>query len=456
MATQVWFRNPDNYIRELIECGEYLVTWDRGYVVKKRIDPIQHAELYFGNAFPWRILLVGTQGTAEYRAGSTTPVAVYPTWQYGEDSIILEEMLSRPYGEDMEACLDQSVSPDERPVPGQEHRVIITELPPVNTGPGKAFIRYLKDLQEEYPKAIIHVHGTYSWKQALGMDFGAADIDPRTTAQKGRVHTPSGSILEYERLVAKPQWALALGFKPADLAIPRNRCMYNIKSAVWAGAHFTELYKFKIKPDGKIDYNSSDSEFVPAETKTPFMISSSKGVDGDKMLCDTCSLQDKCKYFRSGSVCTVPGAEPVKLSRMFKTRDADTIIDGLGTLLAANTNRLERGLQFEDVDGDLNPEVSKMMGQVFDQGVKLAKLLEPQRFSPGSKVQVNVGTGGATAVSGANPRQLVASVMRELEQQGIPRDKITPEMVQGVLEGTINPEAHQKAIAGTVVSSQEG
>jgi hypothetical protein len=95
------------------------------------------------------------------------------------------------------------------------------------------------------------------------------------------------------------------------------------------------------------------------------------------------------------------------------------------------------------------------MGQVFDQGVKLAKLLEPQRFSPGSKVQVNVGAGGAAAVSGANPSQLVAAIFRQLEQQGIPRDKITPEMVQGVLEGAVNPDQQQKAIAGTVLSSQD-
>ena len=459
MATEVWFRNPHDYIRELVEVGQCNVAWDRGMLVKKSIDPIKHAELYFGNAFPYRILLVGDQGTAEYRPGHTfdKPVGVYPTWQYGEDSVLLEEMLEFPIGEDMEACFDTTVGPDERPVPGQEHRVVITDIPNTNTGTGRSFLRYLRGLQEEYPQAIIHIHGLYSYKACFGMGFKAADVEPRTAAQKGNVHTPSGKLERYERLTAKPQWASALGFKPADLAQPRNRCMYNIKSAVWAGQNYMELFRFKTQGEGSGDYTSPDSEHVPATTSTVFAGGSAAGKagEGDKMLCDTCSLQDKCKYFRSGAVCTVPGAEPVKLSRMFKTRSADDIIDGLGTLLAANSNRLERGMHHEQIEGDLDPEVSKMMGQVFDQGVKLAKLLEPGRFSGGAKVQVNVGAGGAAAVSSANPRQLVSAIMRELTQNGVPRDKITPEMIQGVLEGSVNPDQQHRAIQGAVLESRD-
>jgi hypothetical protein len=149
----------------------------------------------------------------------------------------------------------------------------------------------------------------------------------------------------------------------------------------------------------------------------------------------------------------VPGAEPVKLSRMFNTRDADTILDGLRTLLAANANRLERGMQYETVDGEVDPEVTKMVGQVFDQGVKLAKLLEPTRFSGGASVQVNVGTSGAASLSAGGPRQLVAQVVRELEQRGVPRNEITPAMVQATLEAMVaTPEQKQKAIEGTVIS----
>lgn len=454
MVTQVWFRNPHDYIRELVEVGEFRIAWDRGLLVKRRIDPVKHAELYFTAATPYRVLCVGTQGSAEYRPGDTLdkPSAVYPTWEYGEDSILLEEMLANPMGDDVDSCTDMTVRDDERPIWGQEHRVVITGLPDSKTGPGRAFLRYLKGLQEDFPKAIVHLHGTYGWKIAFGMGFGAADVEPRTAAQKGRVHLPAGSIEKYERLVQKPQWAEAMGFKPNDLAIPRNRCMYNIKSAVWAGANYTELYKFKVRGEGSGDYTSSDNDHVPAETQD-HMSRGMKKSEGDQLLCNICTLQDKCKYFRIGSVCTVPGAEPVPLSRMFNTRNADDIIDGLGTLLAAGTNRLETAARWEQVDGELSPEVTKMHGQIFDQAVKLAKLLEPKRFSPSAKVEVNVG-GGAALVAGSSPREFVAAAIRELEQQGIPRDEITPEMIGNLLEGMSNPDGKTRAIQGTVLSSE--
>lgn len=455
MPTEVWFRNPDNYIRELVECGEHKIAWDRGVLVKKSIDPIKHASLYFGQTYPWRVLLVGEQGTAEYRSGNTLekPTAVYPTWVYGEDASLLEELLAQPVGDDKNAVLDLTVSGDERPVWGQEHRVVITGLPVATTGPGRRMLRYLKELQEEYPEAIVHVHGLYGWKVAFGMGFRAADVEPRTSAQKGKVILNSGKEIKYESAQSNAKWVTSLGFKPVDLAIPRVRCMYNIKSAVWAGQHYDELFNFKVQSSTPSDITSSDNEYKPEETRSPITNGKIKAGEGDRMLCDVCSLQNDCKYFRSGAVCSVPGAEPIRLSSMFNTRNADTIIDGLGSLLAANTNRLERGLKIEEIDGDLSPEVSKMMGQVFDQGVKLAKLIDP-KLTGGPKVQVNVGAGGAAAVSMANPKQLVASVVRELEMQGIPRDKQTPEMVQGLLETMANPKALPQAVQGEVIQNR--
>jgi len=179
---------------------------------------------------------------------------------------------------------------------------------------GRNFLRYLKTLQEDFPNAIIHLHGTYSYRSAFGLGFGSADVEPRTAAQKGKVHTPAGKEEKYEKLQQNPHWAAALGYRPAELEVPRNRCMYNIKSALWAGANYEELFKFKTRGVGSRDYTSPDSEHVPAETSSPFMPSAPKAQEGDKMICNTCSLQDKCRYFRDGAVCTVPGAETTKLA----------------------------------------------------------------------------------------------------------------------------------------------
>lgn len=450
--TEVWFRNPNNYIRELVDTAQCLIAWDRGILSKRKLDPIAHAGLYFGKTYPWRALAIGSQGAAEYRDGDTTysPTAVYPVWEYGESIHILEELMERPVGDDRDICSDDSLPGDERPVFGQEHRVIITKIPPIHMGPGRQFMKYLKELQEEYPKAIIHVHGLYSYRGSFGMGFGATDNDPRTLAQKGKVTLPNGKEVLFERVADTPQWARILGFKPVELNEPRNRCMFNIKSAVWAGENFNAMFSPRSTAGPTIDSDSPDSEFKAIETRSPLPVSV-KAKDGDKVSCDTCSLQDKCTYFRTGSVCTVPGAETKSLATMFKSRDSNIIIDGLGTLAAANARRLERGMREEESLGDLNPEVSKIMGQVFDQGTKLAKLIDPD-LRGGSKVQVNVGVAGTPQIQvNASPRALVADAIRSLQDQGIERDKITPDMVKGLLESMNNPGRMKVAAENLVI-----
>ena len=456
MPTEVWFRNPDNYIRELVECGEYRIAWDRGYLVKKRIDPEKHASLYFGQTYPYRLLLVGEQGTAELDAthGITNPKAVYPTWAYGEDAALLEEIIARPVGLDHKICLDTSVPPDQRPVYNQEHRVVVIEPPVAGSGPGRKFLRYLKELQEDYPDCIIHVHGLYGWRPAFGLGFRAADVEPRTAAQKGRVHLPSGLEEKFENVVKHPQWVTALGFKPVDLSVPRVRCMYNIKSAVWAGANYEKLNRFPTRSSSSHDHSpdTPTSEHQVPQTRSPFIGEVVKK-DGDLFHCNTCSLQDKCRYFREGAVCSVPGADPTDLAKYFKTRDSDMIIDGLGTLMAAQTRRLQAGMAMEEDFGELDPEVTKILNSLFDQGAKLAKLVNPALNRPG--VNINVGAGGVAGVGFSSPQQLIGAAVRELEARGIAREDITPQMIEGLLTQMAEPQKAQQAIEGTILDSQE-
>ena len=456
--TEVWFRNPHDYIKELVEVGVGMIAWDRGLLVKRKIDPVKHASLYYGNAIQFRALLVGEQGTAEYRNGDPLekPSAVYPTWCYGEELSLLEEILESPPGEDLVACNDHTVPVDQRPVWGQEHRVVITDIPKLTTGPGRKFLSVLRVLQEDYPRAIIHLHGLYGFRSAFSMGFGAADIEPRTAAQKGKLHFPSGKELPWERAIPHPEWVTLMGFNPVDMKIPRNRCMYNIKAALWAGENYDKIYNFRTRPlpGDVIDFHSSDEAHRPLTNNRALMHNKLPVKDGDKVVCNSCSLALECKYYRDGAVCSLPGEETNDLARMFNTRDSDQIIDGLGTLVAANTRRLERGMKEEAVFGDVDPNVTKLLGAVFDQGIKLAKLVDPA-LRGGARVQVNVGAGGTASVAMANPKQLIATVFRQLEEQGIPRDQITAEMVKGTLEGMANPEAAQNAVTSTVIASRE-
>lgn len=452
MSTNVWFRNPADYIRELVETDTCLVAWDRGLLLKRSIDPIKHAELYFGRSFPWELLVVGPQGTSHYKQDCTidTPVAVYPTWSYGEDAALLEEMVAQPAGDDPTVYGDASVEADLRPVKGQSHVVVVTDLPNGSSGPGKSFLAYLKVLQEDYPDCTIHVHGLYSFRLAFGMGFKSADIEPREYAKKGNIMLPSGKIEKFEIARKHPQWVTQLGFKPVDLEVPRNRCMYNIKSAKWAAQNFSLLYNMpKINTGAEVDTTSPDSQHKRIETKSP-LINAGKVKEGDKFLCDTCSLQDKCSYFRDGAVCSVPGAEPRTIAQMFRTRDSGQIIEGLSTLAAASAARLERGMRVEEAVGELDPEVSKAMNQAFGMGVQLAKLVDPTLRPGGTKVQVNVGAGGAAAVAVMNPKQMAAQAIQALVDQGIPRHEITSDMVAGLLAGMANPDQAQRAIESPI------
>ncbi|MFD5451682.1 MULTISPECIES: hypothetical protein [Streptomyces] len=504
--TEVWFRNPDAYVRELAEVGVGMIAWDRGYLVKKRIDPCKHAELYMPQ-LPWRVLAIGPQGTAEYTPGDEygKPSAVYPTYCYGEDPSKLETLAEYPAGQDEDLCNDKSIPLDQRPVLGQEHRIVISDVPNMRQAGSRAFLKMLVDIQQEFTDCIIHLHGLYGYRLMFGQPLRAVDYEARTTAQKGKVVTPAGREMPFERLAAHAHWATMLGMRPGELAIPRNRCIYNIRSVLWAGANFRKDVQYRVYGKGTLvddglteailaiearrDEMSPEelerAEFVleqmranagisggGTDTTTPTasyalpVVSqdsyrSRKGLtknglaakEGDYFHCDNCSLADNCKSFREGAVCSVPQSETSQLAKLFGSRSSDQIIDGLGRILEIQSERVEQGRDEERQFDELNPEVSKMLNNLFANGVKLAKLIDPT-LNGGPKVNVNVGVGagGQAAVMAGNPNQLMGAIVRELESKGIPREQITPEMIQGVLEGMSGQATPTAAIEGQVIS----
>jgi hypothetical protein len=443
--TELWFRNPHNYVRELAEVGgPFRIAWDRGMLIKRHIDPIIHAKLYFGHNADVEILAIGNQGTAhlDYDHPLAKPKAVYPTWEFGENFNILEEMVSSPIGMDAEACSAQ-IPLDQRPVVGQDHRVIINNLPNATQGSSRAFYRNLKELQEEYPECKIMLHGSYSFRLMFGMGYYAADYEPRSYAANGKVQLPNGKTLAYARTVGQMQWINLMDTTVPELKNPKPRCVFNIKSARWAAEHFTENVKFRTRGE---DTANPDSPVTTIPTTSITRTQLNLQVQaGDKITCDSCSLSDSCKYYREGAVCSVPGTESSSLAKAFQSRDSGRIIDGLGTVLAAQTRRLERGMESEEEFEELDPEVTKLMNQIFTNGIKLAKLVDPTLSKP--LVQINNGNAGQLAAS--NPKELMASIVRTLEDQGIPRHEITAEMVENMLRQTVG---EPQMIEGKVVN----
>lgn len=433
MATEVWTRNPDNYIRECIEVGHFQYAWDRGLVEKKRIDPSRLVELYAPQGVDYRILMVGEQGTAELRRGHTMkkPFAVYPTWEYGQPLDLLEEMFSHNVGDDEAACGDRRLAADERPVLGQEHRVVAIRMPSAGTGPGRSILRTLATLQDEHPDVILHVHGLYSYRQMFGLSYRSVDTDARVLAQKGKVTLPNGKEVTFERAATTPQWIRVLGMAPSDLGIPRNRCMFNIRSALWAAEHFKENFNFASTAHARKRVDSKSAKATVPEVVATGKSTGIGGTQGDKFLCDTCSLKDNCKYFREGSVCSLPDSEPSSLASLFRSRDAGHIVDGLAALLGKQVERLERGIETEEAFEELDPAVSKLLNDVFNNGVKLAKLRNPKlNGGPAVGINLNIPPGG---LGNARPAELTAAAVRAIESQGIAREDITPEMIQTVL-----------------------
>ena len=425
MAVDVWIRNPSACIRECIEVGMTQIVWDYGYLVKKGIDPDKFMNLYCPSGMDYRVLVVGdpNQGAAEITRGTSwgKPLRVHPLWEYGDDLAILEQHL-------------RESGPDEL--------VVVTRTPIVSTGPGKKFMNLLNDLQLEYRDATIHLHGLYSWKTMFGRDFKSIDMEPRLDAQKGRVRLPNGQQVTYETAQTMPHWLAAVGFNAADLSVPRNRCMYNIESARWAAQYFKVNYKFETRrryplpEEGHVLVNDRiKTRMVPSRL-------------GDKFLCDLCSLKPSCKYFRVGSVCSVPDSEASELSRFFKTRDSDTIIAGLGSLLALQTQRLEEGRRNEIEDDTIDNNVTKIVNSIFDRGVKLAKLVDPALAAAGAPKFKVALTQNHNTITAANPAALMAAVVNELESRGVTRADITPEMVKELIQV---PEIDRKGAIDAVV-----
>lgn len=447
--TEVWFRNPHNYVREMVELGTSQMAFDRGILHRMRIDVDKWAKLHFEGR-PYRALVIGDQGTAEIDQDHTlgNPVGVYPTWVYSTDTFgLLEELAAHPVGENIESYDNPELPKDERPVAGQPHRVVVVNAPSASTGHGRTFFSLLADLQRDYPECIFHVHGLYGYRIAFGMNFRSVDIDPRTNASKGKVVLPNGREVIREKLQPYLQWVHLLGWSLPDLIVPRNRCMFNMASAVWAGQYYKKNIRFKTRgrePDINI--------FVPGDhfpRMERYLSRRAKMGLGDKFACDSCNLADMCKFYREGAVCTVPGAETEALARMFRSRDSGQIINGLAELISIQAERLETGRSKEMAEDELDGDTTKVMRDMFAQGVQLAKLIDPSLRS-GAKVNVGILTGPGSAVAVTSGAEGVAAVVRDLESRGIPRAEITPDMIKAVLEG--GPARVPAAIEGHAVA----
>lgn len=444
MGPEIWFRNIGNYVRELIATAHVDVAFDRGYTAKRSIDPAAFMRAWMPpHLNHWRCLHIGDQGSPLYVADQKDPVAVYPTWQYGVDTLdLLIWMLENPAGADPEPYTIENAKIDEIPVEGQEHRIILTDLPSAVSA--KEFYRVVAAIQNDYQDAIIHVHGTYAFATMFRLGFRAFDFDASGQA-RGGVDLPlaNGKRMSWRDMQdGEPAaWVRTLGIRPRDLAEPRWRCIYVIKAMKYAAANWDQPGRGSSKALAE-----EPDVATPTASWKPNIIRQQgikqTGNPADMIACDICSLADSCHAYRPGSVCTLPKSHGSELAKFFKTRDSGTIIQGLQELIEIQAGRLERGINWELGEEELSPEVTKLVDGLFQKGVSLAKLVDPKLGKgPLVAIQNNVGNAeyGARLPTANTPAQLVAQAKAELEQAGYKSEELTYPMIEEYMKTSILP-----------------
>jgi hypothetical protein len=438
LVAELWLRNPTEKAHLFASLGMNRFIWYATIAARERIDPVEHAKLVFRHSGSWRVLVSFVAApyntfkkdfAVEYgptSSGVLDPVASYPVWRYGESFEDLKDLLRWNVADNPHYRVDPSLPAFAAPVPGQEHRVLIQGVPPLQEPIAKAFMRSLEDLQEEYSDTIIHLVGKY--RNSVFM-WGLKSFDMGVNKKSRMViDLPNGRRLDYpSEYPAWHKWINLLGFSVHDLKTYEQRLTYNALSARWAADHYRDNFMFRLR---NLPARSIQPDQLQGLAETTSALSKRFHVQpGDKVACNSCSLARHCKFYRVDSVCTIPGSEMSGLQRMFRTRDSDEIIKGLQELLALQAGRAENALILEETEGGaLDPNLTKLIDSMFDSGVKLAKLMNPALNGP--KIGLTVNTAGQMVqVQGANPKALIASVVKELEAKGIPREDITPEMI---------------------------
>ena len=387
-----------------VATGANWMTMSASWARNLKLDVREWAQEKLPTHFEdWRLLHVAPQLTLEFGpAARFDPVAAHPTWVYGQDSLeLLVWMLQTHPGEKPEEYVVPHGS--YAPISGQEHRVVLTGFSRITPKP---VFRVLAELQKQYPDVIMHYEGAWVDKIAYGFrSYGflvTRDPVPMACGLRAR----SAELLDGKY----PQWVRAVGFDIDALQEEHGFEKFAISSLQFACVNWENTEAFRIRETRKdLDV---DPLKVSGEWKTRALSKLSPqsrqggyvGVNrrnalmrGDMIACDVCSLADRCRNFRVGSVCTLPNTTGSDLADKFGSANVDDIIEGLTSVVKITARRAEDALEGEDIaENGIDPEVSKVLDGLFNKGEKLAKLRDPKRF----KAPAIVNNNNPVAIAG--------------------------------------------------------
>lgn len=455
------FVNPLLQRRQLLELGEANIAWDIGFSKKHSVEIVRWMNANFG-ALPWTALRVGKYSAVEwdYTCADYEPLAVYPTWDFGAfDLRELQDYIENPWGR--RTGLDPDLGWWEKPVWNQPHRVVIRNLKaPVlpdemQRQRHRKKLLKLREIQQLYPEVEFFLHNVSVFDVMFGLDFTASSLNLTAFAQHGIIALPNGKLIGHAEAEENAALIRACGFAPDEAFDYVTH--FNILSARYAAHHWndpTMLCRTKRRGNNKriIDTHSPTALASQPVAVTAGRFPKDLIKESDQITCDACTLWRFCNKYKKGSVCTVT-SEGKKLAEMAQSKDAGVIVDMLASITAKQAERVDRALQNEQFSSEqeLDPQIDKMLNNLFKNGVQLAKLRDPSLGRPLVQVNtINAGASGSAAiVAGTDPRTMVAAVVESLEAKGIARADITPEMMEEALGSTM------KEIEGTVVEEGE-
>lgn len=455
----VYLQDPFFYLPDAIEFGFDKFILSQQSAMGTGIEALSFMRansLHSGRDI--KFLLMDRHGATEYSIFSSydRPIAVYPVWSGHDRFEDLIDLIEKPIGQDPRAYDNANIPLNLRPIKGQPHKILIRQ--PVKMNPNRMtaderqvekdhFAVQMSNIQKMYPGVELIFTGSTRFDVLFGHGFSSVGYrlhEGDDTGWTPRVVLPNGKHLKGEDIFESTwaDWFELVGWRQQDLYNGRQATRFALASLGWARQYFNSVVPFVHNGSSRKNILSPEfwqarpNDFVLPKSRRTLMHNSKLNLaEYDRFACDTCILQSSCKLFRQGSICVVKGSEGVGLAEHFGTRNVDKLLGGLVKLVEKQAERLDDSLKAEEDAEEINPEVTKQFNQLFANGVKLAKLLDPSlNGGPSVSVNVGVGAGGVAAISTANPKQVVASIIQELEASGIPRENITHEMIQGFLK----------------------
>ena len=114
---------------------------------------------------------------------------------------------------------------------------------------------------------------------------------------------------------------------------------FNLRSLKWAFANYEQVWSMRVVDESEVDVDDPTASWIPVDMRyRPWATAIN-----DKWLCDLCSISHRCPYFKPGAICIVDDTEAANLAKNFKSRNAQDILDGLGVLVGAQTERSPPG-----------------------------------------------------------------------------------------------------------------